>query len=164
MFIRFQFKVLILSLFLFSAPINAKDLTHRLGVGFKNNTSVSVPSIAAVYYADKDLAYTGSVGIDTMKNNSAAQISAGLRSMVFYENNLNCYWSGQVGIINTDDVVNGKNSGVELLALGGVEFFFAGLENLSFTAEAGIGVSSLNSTRTYTTALDPIRAGIIFYF
>lgn len=150
--------------FLFATISQAKDLTHRLGVGFKNNTSVSIPSVAGVYYADKDLAYTASVGIDTMKNNSATQLSVGLRSMVFYENNLNCYWSGQVGVINTDNTVSGRNSGVELLALGGVEFFFTGLDNLAFTAEAGVGISTLNSTRTYTTALDPIKAGIIFYF
>ena len=148
-----------------STPAMAKDMTHRLGVGFTNNLSVSLPSVSGVYYAEKNLAYTGSVGIDTEKNNTAFQASGGVRYVVFFENNLNCYVAGQGSVINLDTPSTGKTSGLEILGLGGVEFFFTGLENLSFTAEAGLGLSTLGSTtRIYTTALDPFRAGINFYF
>ncbi len=144
--------------------VYAKDMTHRLGVGFKNNTSVSIPSVTAVYFADKDVAYTAAVGMDTMQGYTAMQISGGMRYIMFFENNLNFYVSGQAGVINYETPATGKKSGAEFLALGGVEFFFSGLENLGFTAEAGLGMATLGSTRVYTTALDPVKAGIIFYF
>ena len=159
------FKMCLVSLGLLGASSAlAKDMTHRLGVGFKNNTSVSLPSVAAVYFADKDTAYTASVGIDTLKDYTAFQASAGLRHILFFENNMNFYVSGQAGVINIETPATGKRSGMEILALGGVEFYFSGLENLGFTAEAGLGLATMGSTRIYTTALDPFRAGNIFYF
>lgn len=153
----------LLFILVFSSTVFSKDMTHRLGVGFKSNTSTGIPSIAAVYFSQKELAFTGSIGIDTQKNNSAFQASAGLRYVVFFENNLNAYVSGQAGFANMD-ALDGNQAGAELLGLGGVEFFFSGLENLSFCAEAGIGIATMASTRFYTTALDPFRAGITFYF
>jgi hypothetical protein len=142
----------------------AKDLTHRLGVGFKNNTSMSVPSIAAVYYSSKDMAWTASAGFDTQKNNSSMQVSAGVRQMIYFENNLNFYAGAQAGIINYETLATGKSTGFELLAVGGAEFFFTGLENLGFTVEAGVGLSTAHETRLRSTADDPLRAGVIFYF
>lgn len=142
----------------------AKDLTHRLGVGFKNNTSMSVPSLAAVYYSSKDMAWTASAGFDTQKNNSSMQVSAGVRQMIYFENNLNFYAGAQAGIINYETTTTGKSTGFEVLAVGGAEFFFAGLENLGFTVEAGVGLSTANETRLRTTADDPLRAGVVFYF
>lgn len=142
---------------------SAKDLTHRLGVGFKNNTSVSIPSIAGVYFYSKDLAFTASVGLDTQKNASTFQASGGARYILFFENNMNAYISGQFGVINSEDAT-GKASGVEMLGLGGVDFFFTGLENLGFTIEAGLGLSTLRNTRMRTIADDPLRAGFTFYF
>lgn len=143
---------------------SAKDMTHRLGVGFKNNTSISIPSLTAVYFADKDVAYTVALGMDSMQGSTAMQISGGMRYIMFFENNLNFYVSGQAGVINYETPATGKRSGAEFLALGGVEFFFSGLDNLGFSAEAGVGLATLGSTRVYTTALDPVKAGIVFYF
>lgn len=147
-----------------STAVTAKDLTHRMGLGFKNNTSQSIPSLAAVYYYSKELAFTGGVGLDTRKNNSAMQLNAGARKMIYFETNLNFYVGGQLGIINYETPADGKNTGFEVLGLFGTEFFFAGLENLGFTAEAGVGLSTAKETRLRTTADDPLRAGIIFYF
>lgn len=154
----------ILALSLWPLGVQAKDLTHRLGLGFKNNTSQSIPSLAAVYYYSKELAFTGGVGLDTRKNNSAMQINAGARKMIYFENNLNFYVGGQLGLINYETPADGKNTGFEVLGLFGAEFFFAGLENLGFTAEAGVGLSTAKETRLRTTADDPLRAGIVFYF
>ena len=148
----------------FSVKAEARDLTHRLAVGIKNNTSLNLPSVGGIYYADKDMAFTGIFGIDTEKNNSAMQAGAGVRKVVFFENNLNAYWTGQAAFVSTDTLVAGKNSGIDAFVGGGVEFFFSGLENLSFSVEAGVGVSSLHNTRLYTSAQDPFHAGIMFYF
>lgn len=142
----------------------AKDLTHRLGVGIKNNTSQSIPSLAGVYYYDKDFAITGGVGLNTQKNYSTLQAHVGGRMMIYFENNLNFYGGGQVGIINADSPATGQKSGIELMGVFGVEFFFTGLENLAFTAEGGVGLTTLNETTIRTTADDPVKAGIIFYF
>lgn len=147
-----------------SAQALAKDMTHRLGVGLQNNTSVDIPSVGVVYYSDKKLAFTGSVGIDTQKNAAQTQISGGARSMIFFENNLNAYIGGQVSLINTEDPVNGKANGLEFAGTGGVEFYFPGLENLAFTAEVGLALSTVRNTRIRTIANDPFHAGIIFYF
>lgn len=149
---------------IFSSSAMAKNLTHRLGVGIKNNTSESLPSLAAVYYSDQDLAFTGGVGVDTKSNYSMLQVHAGLRKMIYFENNLNFYAGGQLGLLNYENPVDGKKTGLELLGVFGAEFFFAGLENLGFTVEGGLGLSTANSTRIRTVADDPFRAGIIFYF
>ncbi len=148
----------------FPNEVLAKDLTQRLGVGFKNNTSQSLPSLGLVYYAAKDYAFTAGAGINTEKNNSAFQINGGVRKVIYTENNLNFYTGAQLGIASYESIVDGRNSGIEILAVGGTEFFFTGLENLAFTVEAGFAVSSVKDTRFRTIGDDPFRAGVIFYF
>lgn len=157
-------KMLFVTAFLMVNAAAAKDLKNRLGVGFKNNTSMSLPSLAGVYYYDKDFALTGGVGLDTQKNYSAFQANVGGRMMIYFENNLNFYAGGQVGIINAETPTAGKSTGIEVLGVFGAEFFFTGLDNLAFTAEGGVGLTTLNETRIKTVADDPLRAGIIFYF
>lgn len=159
----FSFITLIL-LVLTTSMVNAKDLTHRLGLGLKNNTSESLPSLAAAYYYSKNYAFTGSLGMDTKKNYNSMQLSAGVRKMIYFEDQLNFYMSAQLGMISSENPVDGKANGIEMLALFGTEFFFAGLDSLGFTLEAGVGVSTLRNTRVRTVADDPLRAGILFYF
>ena len=149
---------------IFPALAAGKDMTYRLGAGFKNNGSEEIPSVAVVYFPAKDYAYTGSVGVDTRLNNSLLELTVGLRKIIYFENNLNFYISGQAGLLNTETVAAGKKSGVDLLGAGGVEFYFAGLENLGFSIEAGLMLSTLGSTRVHTVADGPLRAGIVFYF
>ncbi len=151
-------------IFTISSQVDAKDMMHRLGVGFKNNTSESIPSLAVAYYASKNYALTGGFGVDTKKNYSSLQMNAGLRRMIYFENNLNFYMGAQFGVINFETPADGKNTGVDFLAVGGVEFFFSGLENLGFSLETGVGVSTLKDSRFRTVADDPLRAGILFYF
>lgn len=148
----------------FSSTVFAKDLTHRFGLGIKNNTSESLPSLAIVYHSTQDTAFTGGFGIDTKKDYSAFQMNAGARKVIFTEANLNFYTGGQVGLVNFETPADGKKSGFEILAQFGTEFFFAGLENLAFTFEGGLGVASVKDVRFRTVADDPFHAGLIFYF
>ncbi len=148
----------------FSQVSVAKDLTERLGLGFKNNTSQSLPSIALVYYATKGFAFTSGAGINTQKDYSAYQLHAGARKIIFMENNLNFYTGAQVGLASYETPADGRNSGIEILAVFGAEFFFTGLDNLAFTIEAGAGISSVKNTRFRTVGDDPFRAGVVFYF
>lgn len=147
-----------------SSQAVAKDLTHRLGIGIKNNTSNSLPSLAVVYYPEKGYAVTGGAGLDTRKGYNAFQINAGLRKMIYFETNLNFYLGGQLGMVSHENPASGKESGVEILGILGTEFFFSGLENLAFTVEGGLGLSTAGDTRFRTVADDPFRAGVIFYF
>lgn len=147
-----------------SSQASAKDMTHRLGVGFKNNTSADIPSLATVYYPARDYALTGGFGLDTQKSYSALQAHIGIRKMIYFENNLNFYMGGQLGALSFENPATGKKTGIEMLAVVGTEFFFSGLDNLGFSLEAGFGLATAGETRFRTVADSPMRAGIIFYF
>lgn len=149
---------------LFSSLVSAKEMPQRLGVGIKNNTSESLPSLAAVYHLNGLTAVTGGIGVDTKKDNSKFQINAGIRHVIFHENQLHYYAGGQLGLVTFEDPIDGKENGFEANFLMGVEFFFTGLENVGFSFEGGLGLSSVKDTRIRTLADDPFRAGIIFYF
>ena len=160
--------VLVIAIYGFALLISSvtfsKEMSQRLGVGIKNNTSQSLPSLAAVYHVSGNLAMTGGFGVDTQKDYSALQMQVGVRHVIFHETNLHFYAGGQIGLVSFEEPIDGKNSGFEADVLMGAEFFFAGLENLGFTVEGGLGLSSIKNTRVRTIANDPVKAGIIFYF
>lgn len=149
---------------LFSSLVSAKEMPQRLGVGIKNNTSESLPSLAGVYHINGLTAVTGGVGVDTKKDYSKFQINAGIRHVIFHENQMHFYAGGQLGLVTFEEPVGGKENGFEANFLMGAEFFFTGLENVGFSFEGGLGLSSVKNTRIRTLADDPLRAGIIFYF
>ena len=148
----------------FPAISAAKDMTYRLGAGFKNNSVEDMPSIAGVYFQTKDTAFTGGIGFDSREHYSKTAVNIGIRKIIFFEPNLNAYVGGQVGLLSYETPVIGKKSGAEFLAVAGVEFFFAGLENLGFSIETGAALSTADGPRFRTLADSPFRAGVIFYF
>jgi len=141
-----------------------KEMTHRLGVGIKDNTSESIPSLAVVYHAGPGMAFTGGFGIDTKKNYSTSQLNAGLRYVIFHEPNLHFFTGGQAALVTEENPVDGKNTGFDVQLILGTEFFFAQLENVGFTFEGGLGLSTIKDSRVRTIADHPLKAGIIFYF
>lgn len=152
-----------------SQVVLAKDLSSRLGVGIKNNNSIDLPAIAAVYYPNEDVGLTASIGTDTQEDNSKFAFNVGIRRVLFKENNMNFYYGGQVGMLNTEtpNTTTGgsdKESGFEMNVVFGAEFFFAGLDSLGFSFEGGVGLSSLDETRFRTVGDHPLKAGLIFYF
>ncbi len=151
-----------------SQAVLAKDLSNRLGVGIKNNTSVDIPAIAAVYYPNADIGLTAGLGTDTEEDNSKFAFNVGARRVLFTENNMNFYYGGQIGMLNVetpnDTGGSDKDSGFEMNVVFGVEFFFAGLDSLGFSFEGGVGLSSMDETRFRTVGDHPLKAGLIFYF
>lgn len=153
-----------------SSVVQAKELNSRLGLGIKNNNSMELPALAVVYYPNNEIAVTGSIGVDTQKNASKFAFNGGLHKILFREDHLNFYYGGQVGLVNyegynTDPTpVIEKQSGFELAAVFGAEFFLPGLDSLAFTFEGGVGIASLKEVRFRTIADHPLRAGMIFYF
>jgi hypothetical protein len=154
---------LVFCLMTFAGSLEAKELVNRLGVGVKKNTSLDLPELGAVYHSAPDIAIAGGLGIDTQKDASKFAFNAGVRRLVFKEDNMNFYMGGSLGIVNFE-TAGKKESGFELNALFGGEFFFSGLDSLAFTFEGGVGVLSADNVRFRTIADGPFNAGIIFYF
>jgi hypothetical protein len=153
------------ALFLFTgSPLLAKELTNRLGVGYSDQFSVDLPSIAVKYHSSADMSFGVQLGVQTDSNNSKLGFAVKLNRNIFQEDNMNFYMGVGTGLLSTK--VNGvNNSGFELSAYAGSEFFFPGLDSLAVLFEAGLGITSLSNGVNFRTIADsPLRAGMIFYF
>lgn len=152
-----------------ATPVMAKDLTNRLGVGYTNEFSQELPSLAARYYPNPDLGLSASLGVDTQEDQSKFGFMVKVYRIIFTEDNLNFYMGSGAGLISYEES-NGaggsdNNSGFELTGFAGAEFFFPGLDSLGFSFEVGIGVTSVSSeVRFRTIGHHPLQAGVAFYF
>lgn len=142
----------------------AKDLMNRLGIGYRNQFAADLPGVAVQYYPGADLAVSGVMGVDTQKDNSRFGMMAKLHRIIFHEDNCHFYMGAGAGVLSVE-TAGSNQSGFELLGFGGTEFFFSGLENLGFSFEAGVAVTSLSSSVRFRTVGDsPLKAGMTFYF
>lgn len=148
---------------LLSQNLFAKEMSSRLGVGFRNAYSIEVPSIAAIYYPSADIGFVGSIGIDTMDQNSKSAFGVGLRKIIFKEDNMNFFMGGNFTLLSSE-TAGTTDSGYELAGVVGGEFFLNGLDSLGFNFETGVGMSNVKKVRFRTIGDDPFRAGMIFYF
>lgn len=155
---------LLITILFTTIGIQAKEMNHRLGVGPKYPFSEAAPALAVHYFPNGDYAVTGALAIRTNQGSSQFGLQGGLRRTLFEERNMNFFVGGNFGIISFE--AGGENqSGFELMALAGGEFFLEGLENLGFNFELGVGVTSVKSSNSFSTlARGPAQAGIIFYF
>jgi len=147
---------------------HSKDLSSRLGIGYSDQFSESVPSMVVRYYPNPKLGLSAALGVDTDEGNSKFGFMVKLYKVIFTEDNLNFYMGTGVGLISYETTTSGQtssSSGFELAGFAGVEFFFTGLENLGFSFETGVGVTSRDSEVRFRTLGDhPVRAGMTFYF
>lgn len=159
------FVLLAATLFMALPQAQAKDLSNRLGVGFKNQFGTDLPGVALQYYPGPDVALSAVLGVDTQENNSRFGFMAKLHRIIFQEDNLNFYMGAGAGLISQEEPNGDNESGFELLGFAGTEFFFTGLENLGFSFEVGTAITSISSGVRFRTFGDsPVRAGITFYF
>lgn len=148
----------------FGMEAQAKDMTSRLGVGYRNQFVTDLSGLALQYYPNSEMGLTGVIGIDTQKNASRFGIMVKLQRIVFHEDNLHFYMGAGAGTLSTE-IAGTNESGFELQGFAGCEFFLPGLENLGLTFETGVGVTSLSSNVRFRTFGDsPLRAGMTFYF
>ena len=155
---------LVLVLSFFTPNAQAKELANRLGVGYKNQFSFDMPAIALQYYPGSDLGLAAVVGVDTQQGASRFGAMLKLNRIIFSEDNLNFYMGIGAGLIS-QETAGVNSSGFQLMAYGGAEYFFSGLDNLGFSFEFGPSVTSLSSQVRFRTFGDsPLRAGITFYF
>ena len=151
-------------------PAQAKELSNRLGLGYSDQFSESLPSMAIRYFPDPKLGVGAALGVDTKEDESKFGFMVKLYRIIFTEDNMNFYMGTGAGLISLEerDATSGdveSDSGFELNGFAGGEFFFSGLENLGFSFETGVGVTSINSEVRFRTIGDhPIRAGVTFYF
>lgn len=158
--------LLLLGISLFGAVGGAKELGSRLGVGYSNQFGLSreLPSVAMRYYPNSDYGLMGALGIDTEKDNSRFGFMVKIVKIIFKEDNLNFYTGAGAGLVS-EETLGHNESGFEMLGVLGVEFFLPGLENVGFSFEGGVGVTSISSEVRFRTIGDsPLRAGIVFYF
>lgn len=145
---------------------HAKDLSSRLGIGYADQFGLTsdLPSLAIRYYPNPDYGLMGTIGVDTEKDNSRFGAGVKIIKIVFKEDNLNFYTGAGAALVSQE--TNGSNSsGFDLSGIAGAEFFLPGLENLGFSFEAGVGITSIsNEVRFRTIGESPLNAGIIFYF
>jgi hypothetical protein len=159
--------------FTYTQNVFAKDMTSRLGIGYSDSFSVTMPSIAAKYYSSNDLAFSAALGIDTNSTNSTNGnsnfgLGGKIYKTVFLEENLNFYMGGGASVVSISPTSGGTgntNSGFELNGFFGAEFFLPGIDSIGFNFQAGIGVTSLSSGVRFRTIGDtPLKAGMYFYF
>ena len=147
-----------------STVTSAKELTSRLGVGYSNEFSIDLPSIAAQYYPNPDVGLSVALGVDTGEDDSNFGLLFKLYRIIFPEDHMNFYMGAGAGLLSTK-VAGENDSGFELSGFVGGEFFIPGLDSLGFSFEAGIGIVSLKSGVEFRTiGHHPLKAGIIFYF
>ena len=147
-----------------ATEVQAKELSSRLGVGYRNSlVTMSLPSVAIFYYPSTDYSFLGSLGVDTEDNNSKFAAAAGFRRIIFREDNMNFFGGGQVALVN-QEIASNKDSGYELAATVGGEFFLSGLDSLGFNFETGMGITTVKKTRFRTLGDSFLNAGIVFYF
>lgn len=155
--------LLLLGILLLAQGSFAKELTNRLGVGFRNAYSLELPSIAAFYYPTSDIGVLGAIGIDTKDQNSSSVFSVGLRRIVFKEENMNFFMGGALSFLS-QETAGQSDSGFEISGLVGGEFFLPGLDSLGLNFETGVGITNVKKVRFRTVGDHVFRAGMVFYF
>ena len=162
---RIYLILLVMTTTLCGQSVLAKNLAHRLGVGFKDQFGVTnMPAIAAQYYPYDDLGFSASLAVNTETNNSGFGLMIKLYKLIFMEEHLNFYMGSGVGLLSKE-TSGVSSSGFELSGYVGGEFFLMGLDSLGFSFETGVGVTSIsNGTKFRTIGDSPVRAGITFYF
>jgi hypothetical protein len=149
-----------------ASSAHAKDLSNRLGVGYSNQFGLTndLPSLAIRYYPNSEYGLMAALGVDTEEDNSRFGFQAKIHKIVFKEDNLNFYTGAGAGLVS-QEIAGDNSSGFDLSGFIGAEFFLPGLENLGFSFEAGVGVTSISDEVRFRTIGDhPLRAGIMFYF
>jgi hypothetical protein len=157
--------IVLVTLILTSQPrAEAKDLTNRLGVGYINQLSADMPSLAVKYYPTKELGLTGGLGIDTQSGGSRFGVLAKVHRIIFPEDRMNFYIGAGAGLVSSES--SGRTeSGFELQGYAGTEVFLPGLDNFGASVEFGVAVTSVSSGVRFRTIGDsPVRAGMVFYF
>ncbi len=164
--------VLTAIVFLMAMPAAAKDLTHRISVGYNSQSSFAWvgpgsdtanaffnnSAISSKYWLTEDLGFEGIFGYFTAKNEEVGGWVSELAMKVHYnlnkEENMNLYSGGGLGLLPSKiDYGAEEESTVGFLFMGfvGMEFFIPGLPNLGFDAEFGLQYVDIDTYSQFST-------------
>lgn len=159
-----RLRLMLVLLVMMAGVAQAKDLSSRLGIGYRNSlVTMDLPSVAAIYYPSPNIGVLGTLGVDTKDLESKFAATLGVRRVIFTEDNMNFFGAGQVGMVNQEQGPT-KDSGFELAATVGGEFFLPGLDSLGINFETGMGITTVKKTRFRTLGESFVTAGMFFYF
>lgn len=137
----------------------------RLGLGYNSEfanayaAGYRLPGISIKYGLKRDIAVEAVASIATTSPiNSATGVK--FFKNIFYETSLNFYFMAGVGLVSVN-----SQSGIDVLAGFGAEFFIPGIESLGLAVETGVSFD--NGTGSYvlkTLGVSFLDAGIHFYF
>jgi Outer membrane protein beta-barrel domain len=164
--------LLVVILFLLSAPVAAKDLTHRISVGYNSQTSFAWvgpgsetanayfnnQAISTKYWWSEDLGFEGIFGYFTAKNKEVGGWAMEMAMKVHYnlnkEENMNLYTGGGLGLLPSKiDFGAEEESALGFIFMGfmGMEFFLPGLPNLGFDVEFGLQYIDIDTYSQFST-------------
>ena len=143
-----------------TAPIQAKVLAGRIGVGFDtqlatvfsgpgSTTTTTTEALSAKYWFTSAIGIQALLGFNTWRLDKTLNYNLETGAKFLYnvvqEENLNFYLDAGAGVLIVGYGKNGKNRdvGFTVLAGGGLEWFFQGLPNLGFDAELGLQYNSV---------------------
>jgi hypothetical protein len=148
-------------LFFFCLSSQAKNLDGRFAAGFAYQKFTQDAAISFKIFHNPFLASNYLFSLNT-ENNSFLFGGRVLRN-VLLEENLNLYL-GLAGLILSQNGTGGTETGLEIDALLGSEFFLAGLPNLGLSFEVGVGLRSIRTTSFRTMGGGFASGGIHYYF
>lgn len=143
----------------------AKNLDSRVGAGVTLPDFNSLGSLSVRYHPSPYFALQGVFGFTTQDGVNATVLGGKIHRNAYLEENMNFYVGlGGLVLANKATPAGNVSTGIEIDALLGAEFFFAGLPNLGFQAETGIGVRSLRGTYLKTLGTGLSSIGLHYYF
>jgi hypothetical protein len=143
---------------------HARDLQGRLGLGFNDEfanqgLANGVPAISLKYGISRDIATEAVLGVNTGNPSNSVAALKFFRNL-FYETNLNFYFTAGAGIVTANN-----KTGAEILSGFGAEAFIPGIESLGFSMEVGATLDNLAGNFVLKTlGVSFLNAGIHFYF
>lgn len=161
--LRILFLTNLLAVLTAPAANAARNLSHRLGMGFTNQIATTadgtIPALSGKYYFSKNYATSLAFGLDTRSANSTVAAGSKLYKNLFLEDNLVFYTGAGLAFVSRN------GSKLQLSAFLGTEFFLSGLPSLGFSFEAGIRGDSYSGSFAIRTIGDSfLTAGMHFYF
>lgn len=145
----------------------ARDLTQRLGLGFadqwaNSNSNRPVPVLSAKYALSRQIAISGVAGAALTDDENAYTLGAKFYRTVIDEPLSHFYFGGGAAMLKGDPA-GGSDTGFEMRAFLGAEFFFQGIESIGFSFEAGVSAASFGDGFNTNLTGDILGAGIHFY-
>jgi len=145
--------------------VYAKNLEQRFGAGVSFHDFQKTPALSLRYAASPYFFSDFLAGFDSDDRVNLALLGVKIARHVILEENMNLYLGlGAFYLSAKPEGSTRLQSGLEFDALLGAEFFLAGIPNLGFVLETGIGLRNLDKMTVRTLGSGFLGAGMHYYF